>query len=127
MARRSSSAHAVHTTLEDYSSAALTVGTEKKEWVAPFSGRIAGVSPRAEMAGVGAGSTTIDVNINGTSIFAAANRPTIAQASTGEFSAGNFDGTQSTFVAGDRISYDVDAIPATTGHARFSLSISLGV
>ena len=127
MARRSSSAHAVHTTFEDYSSAAVTAGTDKREWTAPFSGRIAGVSPRAETAGVGAGSTTIDVNINGTSIFASANRPTIAQASTGEFSAGGFDSTASGFVAGDRISYDVDAIPATTGHARVSLSISLGV
>jgi len=127
MARRSSSIHAVHGVLEDYSSAAVTVGTEKREWTAPAHGRIVGVSLRAETAGVGTGSTTIDVNINGISIFVAANRPTLATASTGEFAAGGFDGTQSTFVAGDRISYDVDAIPATTGHARFSLSISLGI
>jgi hypothetical protein len=127
MARRTSSAHACHGILQDYSAAALTTGTNKREWVAPFKGRIIGVSPRAETAGSGTGSTTIDVNINGTSIFASANQPTLAVASTGEFTAGLFDSTAATFNAGDRISYDVDAIPTTTGHARFSLSISLGV
>jgi len=123
MARRSSSAHAVHTTFEDYSSAAITTGTNKREWTAPFHGRIVGVSARTEAAT--SGTSTLDVNINGTSIFAAANRPTKTTTGAGEFTAGNFDSTASGFIAGDVIGYDVDV--AGTGHSRFSISISLGV
>lgn len=116
--------NAVHAVLTDYSSAAVTAGTNKREWTAPFHGRIVAVYARAETAGSGTGSTTIDVNIGGTSALDSV--LSLGVTSTGRFSGGSLASDRS-FRAGDRISYDIDSIPTTTGHARVSIVICLGV
>jgi hypothetical protein len=106
-----------------YSNAAITAAPNKAERTAPAPCRIVAIEARAEGAGVGAGSSTIDINKNGTTIFTTqANRPTIATASTGELTILSPDG-ETSLNAGDRISIDVDAIPATTGHTRVSVSV----
>lgn len=118
--------------LSDYSSAAVTAGTNKREWLVPAGVRINRVHVAAGGAGGGAGSTTIDINLNGTTIYTTqANRPTIATASTGAFTDSLPEvSTVTEQVAGSGvgvISYDVDAIPATTGHTRVALTIILGI
>lgn len=112
-------------TLDDYASAALTTGTNKREWVVTRAGRIVGVRLNSGGTGTGAGSSTIDVNINGTTIFTTqANRPTIATASTGDWTVLSPDGNVAVR-EGDVISYDVDAIPATAGHTRTAIAIDI--
>lgn len=105
----------------DYSAAALTAGTNKREFTAIFGGRVL-AHARAEGAGSGAGNSDVDVNVNGTSVLARVLR--IATASTGELTQGE-PAASASCRPGDRISYDVDAIPATTGHTRFSITISV--
>lgn len=111
--------------LEDYVSAALTAGTNKKEWVIDAPCELLGIRIDSGGAGAGAGSSTIDINKNGVTIFTTqANRPTIATASTGDYTTGYPDGITQ-LRAGDIIAYDVDAIPATTGHTRTKIAIAL--
>lgn len=112
--------------LRHVSPAALTTGTYKWEWPITCFCKIADVICNSETAGSGGTSDLIDVNINGTSIYTTAgNRPTLLQADTGLFSEDGVgpDGTI-TLVPGDIVSYDVDQI-ATTGSARFSITIIL--
>lgn len=118
--------------LTDYSSAAVTVGTNKREWVVPTGVRINRVHVAGGGAGGGAGSTTIDINLNGTTIFTTqGNRPSLATASTGAFTDGLPDVTTVTESAAGSgyglISYDVDAVPATSGHTRVAVAIILGL
>lgn len=119
MARPANPNHSIRQTFSDYSSGALTVGTNKREFTVLFGGRVV-AHARAEGAGVGAGSSTVDVNVQGTSVLAST--LTIATASTGEMT-GGAPAASASCRPGDRISYDVDAIPATTGHTRFSITI----
>lgn len=106
-------------TFTDYSSPAVTVGTNKREWTVLFGGRVV-AHARAEGAGSGTGSTQIDVNVNGVSVLA---RPLLlASASTGQFTQGESAATASCR-PGDRISYDVDAVPSLGGHSRVSVTI----
>lgn len=108
-------------TFADYSSAAVTTGANKREFVTMHGGRVQ-AHARAEGAGVGSGNTDIDVNVNGISVLARVLR--LASASTGEFTQGE-PAASASCRPGDRISYDIDAIPATTGHTRVSISISV--
>ena len=108
MARKSSNIFPVRQTLTDYSNGAVTAGTNKQEWVLTHGGRILAVICHAGGAGVGAGSTIIDVNLDGTTIYTTqANRPTLATASTGEFADGMPD--VQTARPGQVLAYDVDA------------------
>lgn len=113
--------------LEDYVSAALTAGTNKREWIIDAPCELVGARIDSGGAGAGAGSSTIDINKNGTTIFTTqGNRPTIATAATGDWTTGFPDlaaGLQ--LKAGDVIGYDVDAIPATTGHTRTKIALAL--
>lgn len=106
---------------DDYSSAAVTAGTNKREWTALFGGRIV-AHARAEGTGTGAGSTSVDVNVNGVSVLARV--LTLGSASTGEFTQGEPAATASV-KPGDRISYDIDAVPGSGGHTRFSIAIAV--
>ena len=112
---------AIRQVFTDYTVGAVTAGTNKREFTAMFGGRVV-AHARAEGAGVGAGNTDVDVNVNGVSVLSRILR--IATASTGEFTQGEPAGAGSCR-PGDRISYDIDAIPATTGHTRFSITISV--
>ncbi len=90
----------------------------------PFDCRIGGIQADARTAGVGAGSTVLDVLLNGTSIWTTAgNRPTLATASTGSFT---LSLPYATVVKrGDRIAIQVVTIPATTGHALVCCTVTL--
>ena len=112
--------------LTHYSSGALTTATLKWEWVVPYYARIIDVLIDAEAsAGVGNGKNTIDVNINGTTIFTDQDsRPYLDIGDSGLFRRGAIE--VSHVVPGDIISYDVDAVPATSGATRVKVCIVLG-
>jgi hypothetical protein len=94
-------------------------------YLCTFNGRIQAIKGYAGAAGTGAGSTVLDVQINGQSVWSqASSRPTLAAASTGEFN--NAIGDRSSFKAGDRITVLVPTIPATTGHGTVSVAVALG-
>ena len=95
---------------------AVTAGLLLWRYVAVSYGRVRGVKFRAETAGTGGGNTVCDIQINGTSIWSvAANKPTLAATSTGEFT--NSDPDVGAFHPGDRIDMLVSSI-STTGHAQ---------
>ena len=110
--------------LSDYSNAAITTGTNKKEWVVPAYCNITDVICNSETAGSGGTSDLIDVNLNGTTIYTTqGNRPTLLQADTGLFS--EAAEPEVTFCSpGDIIAYDIDQV-STTGSARFTITIIL--
>lgn len=121
MAKPSNPNSNVRQDFTDYSSVAVTVGTNKREFTALFGGRVV-AHARAEGAGGGAGNTTLNVFVNGVSVLSRV--LLIATASTGEFTQGE-PAAAASAKPGDRISYDVVAIPATTGHTRVSISIAI--
>lgn len=113
---------------DDYVAAALTAGTNKREWVLPCQARLQSLQVTSATAGSGAGSSTMDINKEGTTIFTTqANRPTIATADTGFWTWKPSTDLVRDFAEGDVLAYDIDAIPATTGHARTRLSIAFGI
>lgn len=94
-------------------------------WFAPFPGKITRVVAYRDSTAGTSGSTIIDVNLNGTSIFTTqANRPTIDyDDADGKVVVTNMDVT--VFRQDDRISVDVDQID--TGGAPSDLDVVLGV
>jgi hypothetical protein len=108
--------------LEHYTAAAITTGTEKKEWVCPIYGRIVDVIVDSETAGSGGTSDIIDVNIGGTTIYTTqGNRPTLLLANTGLWAEAAEPEVQN-LSPGDIVSYDIDQI-CTTGSARVKVTI----
>ena len=102
--------------IQGYNSAAVTAGLILWKYIAVSFGRVKGVKAFGGTAGAGAGNTVLDITRNGTSIWSvAANKPTLAAASTGEFT--NSDPDVGNFGPGDRLVMTVSSIPATTGHA----------
>ncbi|HKF33708.1 MAG TPA: hypothetical protein VKB37_15190 [Jatrophihabitantaceae bacterium] len=109
-----------------YSNAAVTAAQILNEYVSTVYGRLTGIKFLAVTAGSGAGNTVGDVLKNGTSIWAtAANRPTLAAASTGEFNNAIGDAGSVAIKPGDRITLQINTIPATTGHARVAATASI--
>jgi len=107
---------------DDYVSAALTTGTNKKEWIVPFNCGIVDVIVDSAAAGSGGTSTIIDVNRNGTTIFTTqGNRPTLLLADTGMYTTGKWEVEE--LRAGDILAYDVDQITTTAGPTRTSIAI----
>ena len=93
-------------------------------FISPFDCVIGGIQADARTAGSGSGNTVLDVLVNGTSIWTtAANRPTLAAASTGAFALSPPYATP--IHRGDRIALRVSSIPATTGHALVSMAVTL--
>ncbi len=91
---------------------------------APFACRIGGIQADARTAGSGAGSTVLDVLVNGTSIWTTTSlRPTLASASTGAFTLSK--PYAQTLHQGDRIDIRVITVPATFGHALVRCSVTL--
>lgn len=108
---------------QHYSNGAITAGTNKQEWIMGFHGRIVDVICDSGAAGSGSDGDVIDVNINGTTIYTTqGNRPTLDSGDTGMFAeAGEPEVT--TFVPGDVLSYDVDAVASGGGSSRFKIVI----
>src|SRR5919202_7114539 len=110
-----------------HSSSAGTTNQVLEEMVVPFRCEIGAITALAVTAGSGAGNTVLDVLVNGTTIFVTTtNRPTLAAASTGEFTTSPPDGTRA-LRPGDRVTLQVASIPATNGHARVMASIVLNL
>lgn len=119
MARPANPNNKIRQVFSDYSAAALTVGTNKREFTAMYGGRVV-AHCRAETAGSGTGSTQITVRVNGVSVLA--RTLSLAAGATGEFTGGE-PAARASCRPGDRISYDVDSIPTTTAPSRFSITI----
>jgi|SRR5262252_9195431 len=112
-------------TAQGYSQAAVTAAQILFEYVAPCFERITGVKFLAVTAGVGAGNTVGDVLLNGTTVYSiAANKPTLASASTGEFANPLPDPNSRNLRPGDRLTIQINSIPATTGHARVMATVA---
>ena len=110
--------------LEHYTAAALTTGTNKKQWIVPFPYRIVDVIVNSEAAGSGGTSTIIDVNINGTTIYTTqGNRPTLLTADTGMYTEAA-EPEITSGKGGDVIAYDIDQI-ASTGPTLTTVTIVL--
>jgi hypothetical protein len=105
---------------------AVAVGTEQGgAWEAPAAGAITrAVAYRKSTAGTG-GSTIIDININGTTIFTTqSNRPSIAfDDADGKALAPAIEA--GTLAAGDMVTVDVDQID--TGGAPSDLTVEVTV
>jgi hypothetical protein len=113
-------------TIAGYSNAAVTANQVLQEWVAIAFGRLTGIKFYAVTAGSGAGNTVADVLINGTSVWAAAgSKPTLLGTATGEFANAVPDPNNRSVRPGDRITLQVNSIPATTGHARVMATVAL--
>lgn len=112
--------------VQAYNSAAVTAGLVLFEYVAIAFGRLAGIKFYAVTAGSGAGNTVADVLVNGTSVWSAAgNKPTLLGTSTGEFANTVPDPGSRGIRPGDRITVQINSIPASTGHARVMASVGI--
>lgn len=112
-------------TVQGYSSSAVTAAQILFEYVAPIFGRINGIKFYAVTAGTGGGNTVADVLLNGTSVWAnAANRPTLAALSTGEFANAIADPNSRAVRPGDRLTLQVNSV-STTGHARLMATVAI--
>ncbi len=109
--------------LTDYTNAALTVGNQKREWVVDQPCDLSTIRINSGGAGVGAGNSTIDIMVNGSSIYATNAKPTIPTASTGDWTVLPPDAGKGALKAGDIIEWRVTGIPATSGHTRTALTI----
>lgn len=104
---------------------AVTVGTQLILFgPAPFNCVIGGIQAYAYVAGTGIGSTVIDILKNGTSIWTtAANRPTLASASTGAFALSK--PTTLSVRRNDLLQAEIVTIPASSGHGFVTLTLTL--
>jgi hypothetical protein len=123
---RGSRAFPIRAVLEWYLNGALTTGSNKKEWIVPFFGRILDVICDSEVAGSGGVSDIIDIHLNGTTIYTTqARRPTLVVGDTGMFAEAAEPEIRN-LRPGDILSLDVDQI-ATTGSSRFKAAIVVGL
>jgi len=95
-------------------------------YVMPVGGTIVSVRFWRGTAG-GAGSTILDVNKNGTTLWTTqANRPTITAANGSDYSATVTLPDVTTVAAGDKISMDIDQIESGLNPLDFDLLIEVG-
>ena len=124
MGRTHTGAGMVATTVEGYSSAAVTASQFLGETVVLFPCELTAVKVYAATAGTGGGNTVVDLLKNGTSVWSAAgNRPTLAATSTGEFES-TAPNRGTALNPGDRLSWQVASV-STTGHARLMAGAAL--
>jgi hypothetical protein len=110
---------------QGYSGAAVTAAQVLSEFVSTSFGRISGIKFLAVTAGTGGGNTVGDVLLNGTSIWSvAANKPTLAATSTGEFTNAVPDPGSRGVRPGDRLTLQINTI-SSTGHARVMATVAL--
>lgn len=95
------------------------------EMIFPWhSGKIAGAEFYATTAGTGGGNTTLDILLNGTSIFAAAgDKPVLLAVTAAAFFAMNPPSVRA-LKFGDRITVIALSV-STTGHARIAGAVAL--
>lgn len=124
MAGVASRPHALRHVIDTYNSGAVTASLILTERVMNFNGRISGVVVYAGTAGTGAGNGTVDVQVNGVSIWAdAANIPTLAATSTGEFTNAKPSTNLATVRKGDVVK--LVAGISDSGHARLMCSVGI--
>ncbi|HCV42401.1 MAG TPA: hypothetical protein DGH68_02885 [Bacteroidetes bacterium] len=87
----------------------LTATVNRDLFSVPFAGFISGVRAKLGTAGTGAQATIVDVNLNGTTVFAAATKVTLA-ATTGVASYSALTSAPTPVAAGDIVSIDIDQI-----------------
>ncbi len=129
MAGNSATAFVTRHHITAYGAAAVTVGQILGREVMTFKGKIAAVRVNGITAGSGTGYTTIDVQINGSSIWDHYdNRPTLLAVSTGEFTNAPPSPKCRDINPGDIVTITVPSI-STTGHARLCVTatVELGV
>ncbi len=79
-------------------------------WIAPRAGTITRITLHRRTAG-GGGSTIIDVNLNGTTVFTTqANRPTVTAAAGNNAIDAAADMDVTAFSQNDRFQFDIDAV-----------------
>lgn len=107
-----------------YFRTAATAATYVGETPVLFPCRLTAVKVYAATAGTGGGNTVIDLLKNGVSVWSsAANRPTLAATSTGEFT-NTAPNRGAALNPGDLLSFYIDTISAT-GHARLACAAAL--
>lgn len=106
-----------------YATYAVAANLYLGEWPIPQACVLGGVKVYAGAAGSGAGSTVVDILLNGTSVYkSTADRPTLAALSTGEFA--NKLPARRAISVGDIIAIKVISI-SSTGHARLGVGVAL--
>ena len=79
-------------------------------WIAPRAGTITRITIHRRVAGA-TGSTTVDANKNGTTVFTTqANRPSVSSGAGADAISAHADMDVTSFAQNDRISVDVDAV-----------------
>lgn len=99
----------------------VAVKTSVIEFVAPFAGIIKSTILEIGVCGSGGGATTIDTNINGTTIYDT--NPTIAHDAADGSQDGGTIGAANIVAAGDTISVDIDAVPTNKDSEQISINI----
>lgn len=109
--------------LTHYSAGAQTTGASKWKWLVPAGQwRLVDAKAYLETAPVGA-DFLIDINRNGTTLFAAANRLTVAD---GAKPSSTFrPPTDRVLKGGDRITYDNDQIGSGTAGSDLNITLQL--
>lgn len=117
------SAFATREIVQGYSAAAVTAAQVLHRFVATCRCRVGAVKVNAGAAGTGAGNTVMELKKNGTTMYtAAANRPTLAATSTGEFANTNPDVRE--LAPGDVMTLECASV-SDSGHAQVSYSVAL--
>lgn len=105
---------------------AIAAGAGVARVVAPVAGRILGATACVGTAPTGA-DLIVDVNVAGTSIYAAAgDQPTIAATEQDSAYAGaTADDTVADFAAGDVITVDVDQVGSTVAGSDLTIALAI--
>jgi len=112
--------------LDFYNDGAVTTSTRFR-WVVNADYKIIGVVGYAGAVGSGTGSTQVDIQKNGTSIFVGSERFSLPAADNGIFNGATMKTDTSTQLRpGDVVTLQVTAVPSTAGHSQVAFSILLG-
>ena len=104
-------------------SGTLTAAADKACAMVPFNGFITNVAAVIGTAGSGATNTVLDVNYNGTTIFGAATKITLAS-TTGVATYSTLSSTPFSVTAGSIITLDADSVPTAGACAAVRITIS---
>lgn len=92
--------------------------------VVPFAGFISNIFAKLGTAGTGVTATKLDINKNGTTIYAATTTQITLAATTGTVTTGAYTVDPTVVAAGDILDLDVDAISTAPGDLCVSVLIS---
>ncbi len=88
----------------------LTAAVNRAVAMVPFPGYIKNIYAKLGTAGTGVTHTNLDINKNGTTIFAATTSQVTLDATTGALTVGTFTTNPPVVAAGDIITVDADAV-----------------